>query len=303
MPTVVITGAAGFIGTAMLSTFRAQGWNVVPVVRSAEQRTDPAAHVLQLDQDDLGPLLQEHAPDLCVHCAGTSSVPASVEHPAVDYRDNVGATQRVLEAIRTHAPQCKFLLLSSAAVYGNPQSLPVREDAPLFPISPYGEHKLQCEQLCKDYADRHGVLTAVARIFSGYGTGLRSRVFWDICTKAMASDSIALFGTGKETRDFLHIADVVAALQCIALHAQWNGDVYNLGSGEETTIEHLVSLLLPALGAPHVAVHWSGALPVGVPSRWCADISKLRSFGFAPAVALGNGVVEYAAWYKNQRMQ
>ena len=131
--------------------------------------------------------------------------------PGDDFRINTSMTFETLEAVRTQVPDCHFLLASSAAVYGEPPSLPVTEDAPLRPLSPYGFHKMQAEAMCREYAALHGLTTTALRIFSAYGPGLRRQVLWDICHKALTSPPVRLHGTGSESRDFVFVDDIAAA--------------------------------------------------------------------------------------------
>src|SRR5207248_3256916 len=127
---------------------------------------------------------------------------------------------------------------SSAAVYGQPDRLPVGETAPLRAISPYGEHRVVCETLLRD----SGLPAVVARVFSAYGEGLRRQVLWDICAKAINSAEVALDGTGDESRDFVHAEDVAAAVVVLIRKADFGGEPYNVATGVETRIGELARL-------------------------------------------------------------
>ncbi|MGL4622519.1 MAG: NAD-dependent epimerase/dehydratase family protein, partial [Chroococcidiopsis sp.] len=189
----------------------------------------------------------------------------------------------------------RFIFLSSAAVYGNPQSLPVSESHSPLPVSPYGFHKWQCEQLCLEFTNIYGLPTASARIFSAYGPGLRRQVVWDIFQKIITQRSPTLQGTGRESRDFIHAIDIAAALFVIATTGSMQGEVYNIGSGREVTIAELVSLVLDTL-CYDCNPEFDGVVPIGVPLYWKADTTKLSALGFDPTVSLEQGISSFASW-------
>lgn len=184
--------------------------------------------------------------------------------------------------------------MSSAAVYGNPVVLPVRENAPLAPVSPYGFHKQIAETLLQEYYQVYGVASCAARVFSAYGPGLRRQLLWDVCRKAMTG-SVGLSGTGAETRDFIHVADVARAVRVLAENAPMHAEPYNVASGVETSVAELASGLVANV-SPAVTVEFSGAQRPGDPLRWCADISAIAKLGFTPSVTLEAGLSEYAQW-------
>jgi len=164
-----------------------------------------------------------------------------------------------------------------------------------FPISPYGFHKLQGEQLCLEFSKVYGLATASARIFSAYGPGIRRQVMWDICQKAIFQDSITLQGTGQESRDFIHALEIAKALFIIANKAPMQGEVYNLGTGIEVTIAELAELLLAALDYQG-SLKFDGESSVGNPLNWQAEITKIQTLGFQPEVPLKQGIHTFANW-------
>ena len=296
--TVLITGVAGFLGRHVARHFVREGWRVAgidDVPPENVQLRSVVFHRMQLPGSALAELLRAAPPEVCVHCAGRASVGLSMSDPAADFRGNAALTFEVLDALRQHAPQCRFLLLSSAAVYGNPASLPVAEDHPIAPLSPYGYHKRQAELLCEEFSRIHGLPTASARIFSAYGPGLRRQVVWDICEKALTTGQLTLHGTGGESRDFIHAADIARALHLLAEKASCEGEIYNLASGRETSIAGLAAQLLAALGVearPEFDQHATS----GDPLHWRADISKISALGFQPSISLEQGLRATATW-------
>jgi UDP-glucose 4-epimerase len=215
--------------------------------------------------------------------------------PLQDFRANALMTAEVLEALRMCAPACSFILLSSAAVYGSPDVLPISESTPAAPISAYGFHKHMAEQLCGEYAKLHGLRTACVRIFSAYGPGLQRQVLWDLCRKIMSGDALVLQGTGEESRDFVHARDIARAILTVVASAPLRGECYNIGSGVETPIASLAQMLVTALQESR-SIAFDGVLPAGTPVRWQADVAKLKALGFVPEISIERGVHDYAAW-------
>ena len=299
MKTVVVTGAAGFLGRHIAREFVQAGCKVVGVdVAAAENsglgpNVEYARHTLP--SPACGELIQRTQPAALIHCAGRASVANSMSDPGADFRDGTVLTFEMLDMLRATAPQCRFVLLSSAAVYGNPATLPVTEDHTCAPLSPYGYHKRQSELLCEEFARLFAVPTTVVRIFSAYGPGLRRQVVWDICRQALTEPELRLRGTGRESRDFIHAADVARALRQIVERAPCTGEIYNLASGIETPIAELAERVLRALGRA-IPVRFDGAQTPGDPLHWCADISRLRALGWESRVTLEKGLESIAAW-------
>jgi len=296
---LLITGVAGFLGRYVARYFFEQGWSIIGIDNSPPENA-PLANLsnyyrLQLPESSLSSLLQKHSPQVCIHCAGRASVGLSITDPAADFHANTVLTFETLNALRLNAPQCRFIFLSSAAVYGNPESLPVRENQLPAPISPYGFHKWQCEQLCREFAKVYGLPTASVRIFSAYGPGLRRQVLWDICQKAIAQNSLTLQGTGQESRDFIHALDIARALMIVGNLAGMEGEVYNLASGREVAIADLANMLLDALEC-QIIPSFDGIVSAGNPLNWQADTSKLSALGFTASIPLEKGIKTFANW-------
>ncbi len=296
---VLITGVSGFLGRYTAQYFSDQGWSVIGVdsvpPENAPLSALSAYYSIKLPDKAFNELLLKHSPSVCIHSAGRASVPMSVSDPVSDYYANTVLTFEVLDALRLYAPTCRFILLSSAAVYGNPRALPISEAESASPISPYGFHKLQCEQLCIEYSTVYGLKTASVRIFSAYGPGLRRQVLWDICRKVILDKSLTLQGSGNESRDFIHARDVACALSLIVNKSPMEGNIYNLSNGIEVTIRELAAMVLDALDSDCLPC-FDGIVPVGNPLNWQADISKLNELGFTPSVPLQHGVKAFANW-------
>jgi len=298
---IVITGAAGFIGAHLAAKAINSGLLVVGIDREAERpslSTNPnyRHYRMGLPSADLEDVCRRYAPELIIHAAGPSSVPESLIEPFADFAAAVPAVVSALDILRKQRRHTKFILLSSASVYGSPGYLPIREEEVPRPISPYGYHKYMCELAVEEFASLYGVRACIARIFSAYGPGLRRQVLWDICCKTMSDAPDLLFGTGQETRDFIHVSDISEGVYTLARAGSMSGGVYNLASGKQTSIAELALWLTQALGSGS-SPEFSAQVREGDPRHWQADITKIMSLGFSPRVSLSDGVIEYARWF------
>jgi UDP-glucose 4-epimerase len=296
---ILITGVSGFIGRHAARFFNRRGAEVYGVDSNPEEGA-PMADLtgyarMRLPSQDLGNLLARVRPVLMVHCAGRASVPLSVKDPRTDFLNGPVLTWEVLDAIRLNAPECAFLFLSSAAVYGCPEKLPVSEACAPKPISPYGAHKWQSEMICAEFANLFGLRTASARIFSAYGPGLRRQVLWDLCHKAISMGQIEAQGTGEESRDFIHVRDLCEGLAILAERAPLAGEVYNFGSGVETKIRMVAEIIVGQLDWD-CAINFDGRIPAGSPLNWQADITALNNLGYKPRLNISEGIKTFVEW-------
>lgn len=291
MSTIVILGGGGFLASHIARHYQRLGWRVVSVGRSAGSADGDARHVWHLPHPEFSYLLAVEQPELCVNAAGQASVPASMVEPFGDFQTSTVLNYQVLDDLRRASSATAYIHLSSAAVYGNPAALPVSEDAPLAPISPYGWHKRMSEQVLAEYAALFGMRTGSLRIFSAYGAGLRRQVIWELARRAVAEPDrpLRVQGRAEDSRDFVHGADVATAVEAVASRGALRGECYNLANGEETRIDDLASLVLRLQGRTS-EIAFDGISRPGKPSRWHADISRLRGLGFAPRITLPEGV-------------
>lgn len=300
MGSVVITGSSGFLGRNIARALRDAGYDPVGIDRAPDH---PEAgliehHKLELPNARIVEILRRLQPVAIVHAGAPSSVPASVADPVADFHGALDSLVSLLDTMRRVSPGTRMILLSSAAVYGNPETLPIVEDSACKPVSPYGYNKLLSEKVMEEFATVFGTPGCALRIFSAYGPGLRRQILWDICKKAR-SGRVDLFGTGQETRDFVHARDVAAAVVVVAKGASFEAEVYNVASGTETTIAETADVLLDALHL-NLPVTFSGDTRVGDPVNWRADITRLRRLGYFPSVLIKDGIREFGEWALNQ---
>jgi UDP-glucose 4-epimerase len=293
---ILVIGSKGFIGQHALDYFRSKGYEVLgcDVVTDYED-----SNYIQIDatNSDYHFIFENHQIDVCVNCSGAASVPLSLQFPLKDFTLNTLNVFKILDAIRMLQPNCKFLNLSSAAVYGNPTSLPIAEVSDLKPLSPYGIHKLQAEQIGLEFHIYYQIATCSVRIFSAYGNGLKKQLFWDMYKKCSSGGVIELFGTGNESRDFIHIDDIVKALELVIHKASFTGEAINLASGEEFTIKTVADLFRKHLDTD-IQIQFNNQVKAGDPLNWRADISILKSMGYNAEVSLEDGIESYIKWVK-----
>lgn len=300
-PSAIVTGAAGFIGSYVAAALSERGWRL-----GLAGNANPAAPSRGITRWGrvTEAALAELAHELgnvrtIIHCAGGGSVAASVADPASDFERTVASTEAVLQFMRERAPNARLVFISSAAVYGAAGGA-LSEETPKQPVSPYGAHKARAEDMIAETADRFALDAAILRLFSVYGVGLRRQLLWDLSRRALGGEApLTLSGTGEESRDFLAVEDAAELIARLAESPSRPPLVLNGGSGKATTVRELAEQLLGALGlAP--TVRFNGQVRAGDPPTLVADTAKLRTFGFEPAITLGEGLKRYAAWVRRE---
>jgi UDP-glucose 4-epimerase len=306
--TVWITGASGFIGRYLARELANGGHAVHGIGHGA--LADFEKHRLglktwlngEIDAPNLNTLAAAHGlPSKIFHLAGGSSVGLSIELPFEDFSRTAASTARLLEWLRGAAPDCRLIVASSAAVYGAQYRGPIPENAAPAPMSPYGEHKLMMEQLCRSYAITFGLRSTVVRLFSVYGPHLRKQLLWDICSRLQQDQqTLVLGGTGAETRDWTDVRDVVRLLVKIGeLPQQEAFRVINGGSGRATSVAEIANMLVKNW-TRDVPVRYSGAVRAGDPFSLLADDAGLRRLPFDWRISIEQGIVDYVTWFKDQ---
>jgi UDP-glucose 4-epimerase len=298
MKTILIIGSEGFIGGHCVNYFLENNYKVFGCDLVDYSSHDYNYTKISRLSPDFDSLFDDHTYDYCINAAGNGSVPVSIEHPITDFEANCLDVIRILELIRKKTPGCKYLHISSAAVYGNPVSLPVDEEAILKPLSPYGWHKLIAENICAEYSALYNLDVAVVRPFSVYGPGLRKQLFWDLHKKSKQAESeIVLWGDGSESRDFIYIDDLVKAIATILAEKTESYMVFNLASGVEITIKDVVELFYKELNVQS-PVKFNHQSRIGDPKNWRANINKLKQIGFRTTTSIEQGTKLTAEWIR-----
>ena len=290
-PTLVVTGAAGFLGSRVLGAGLAAGADVVGLVRACEPRPAVAgARVTEADWASAATLaaaLADARPDAIVHCAGHNGRFAGEPDLETLYDANVGAVWRVLQAARLAAPAASVVLVSSAAVYDRAAPPPLTEDAPLAPASHYGVSKLAAEQVARGFAAGDGPPVCVARTFNVVGPGEPpGSVTFELAGQALAVPPrarahVRLLETAS-VRDFIDVDDVAGALVVLAA-AGARGGVYNVCRGEGVAIGALVERAALVWDRP---IDLELAAPAATGTVSIGDPGRLRALGWRPAYDL-----------------
>lgn len=292
---ILIIGSKGFIGSHCVDYFTAKGLEVFQA--DVNESSESNYYKIESQNSDFSLPFQEHQFDVCINASGSAHVGFSFENPSKDFELNVVNVQKLVVAIRDYNPHCKLINFSSAAVYGNPKILPIIENSPSKPLSPYGFHKLQSELLLTEYHKFFGLNTCSLRVFSAYGPRLKKQLFWDLYQKALRGDEISLFGTGNETRDFIYIDDLMQIMDLVIQHSPFQGSIYNVASQVETTIAEATYFFLNEF-SPKKKVVFTGEVKVGDPNNWLADMENLKKYGFKPQYNLSLGLKKYVEWLR-----
>ena len=305
----LVTGAAGFIGSHLSTALLARGADVVGLDRFTDYYPRPTKEA------NLAPLRREkrfafvegalQTADLArildgvthvFHLAGQPGVRKSWGQDFATYTsDNIDATQRLLEAVHAAGRIERFVYASSSSVYGDDVAIPMREDARVSPVSPYGVTKLAAEHLCHLYAVNHGLPTVSLRYFTVYGPRQRPDMAFHRFLKAgLTGQPITLFGDGGQTRDFTFVGDIVAATMAAGDRGR-PGAVYNIGGGSRVSMTEIIALIERVTNRPLQVVR-DGAQKGDMRDTF-ADTTRARAeIGFAPATALADGLAAEAAW-------
>jgi UDP-glucose 4-epimerase len=304
----IVTGAAGFIGSHLSAALLDAGASVVGIdcftdyypralkeanLATLQGRTDFTFVEGALQDLDLKLLLSgvTHV----FHLAGQPGVRKSWRRDFDVYtRDNIEATQRLLEAL-IGVPIQKYVYASSSSVYGDSVALPAREDAYLQPLSPYGVTKLAAEHLSQLYWANHGIPSVALRYFTVYGPRQRpDMAFQRFLTAARERTPVTVYGDGEQTREFTFVSDIVGANLAAAERGR-PGSVYNIGGGSRVSLNTVLELIGKVTGKP-IDVQREPAQK-GEMRHTYADISLARrELGFAPRVSLESGLEQQYQW-------
>jgi len=304
---VLVTGGAGFIGSHLVELLVDASAQVTVFDTLGSGARDNLASVADdvtlLEYDvreiDWEAYLSENNTDVVFHFAANAYVPPSVESPSFDYETNFAATFRLLEALRRSQWPGRMVFASSAAVYGNAVRVPIREDDPTVPISPYGVGKLAAERYLAVFAKLYGLRLASVRFFSAYGPRQRKQVVFDLLAKLSKDrDKLFIHGDGTQVRDFLYVKDAARSAMIVAANGELNGEAYNVGAGREYTIETLAKSLCNLTGL-NPAFHYSGANRPGDPEKLVVDITWLESIGYTPRFEFEEGLTAVVQWFED----
>ena len=322
----LITGGCGFIGTNLIARLLTEDGQRIRVLDnlSVGQRAD-LARVTEFGETTAGGLTSGETPwpagvtllpgdildeevckvaaqgaDVVVHLAANTGVAPSVEDPRSDCHTNVTGTLNMLEAAR-HVGVGRFVFASSGAPLGEVEP-PIHERLAPRPVSPYGASKLAGEGYCSAYYRTFGVQTVALRFGNVYGPRSihKSSVVANFIKKASTGDVLEVYGDGSQTRDFVFVEDLVAAVHAVAHAEGIGGELFQIATSRETTVGELVETMLPVFqeaGFPPATVRNAEAR-LGDVQRNFADTSKARDrLGWQARVSLGEGLRRTVRWF------
>jgi UDP-glucose 4-epimerase len=300
---VLVTGGAGFIGSNVVKLLLEQGYQ--PIVlddlsSGYKENLLPGVRFINGDIRDLG--LVEKTMDGCnvvLHLAASVGNKRSIDDPFTDASINLISTLNILEAARQHGIK-RVVFSSSAGIFGELKTLPIAEDHPQDPDSPYGTSKLAAEKMCLVYNRLYGMRNVCLRYFNVYGVNQRYDAYGNVipifANRILKYESLAIYGDGEQTRDFVNVADVAAA-NIAAAFSQDACGVFNIGSGTRVTINELARLIQEAAGT-EVGQEFAPPRPGDVRDS-LADISAAKkAFGFSPETNLADGLARYLDWIR-----
>ncbi len=285
---VLVTGGSGFIGRHVVATLSRAGAYVRVV--DLKPHPDPAVEVVQGDIAD--PAVLQTAFDggfeSVVHLAAVTSVLRSLEHPQLTYRTNVAATAELLEAAR-QAGATSLAFASTNAVTGEMQAPAIVESATLKPLTPYGATKAAAEMLMSAYTASYGVRCAYLRLTNVYGPGMQAKdsIVARLMRAIRLKNTFEIYGDGRQVRDYVHVADVAAAMQLALRNDQWEGPMV-IGTGTSLSVLDVVDEVRRVSGA-ELEVQHGPAKPGEMPAV-IVDPSHAKAAGWSPRYAFAEGL-------------
>jgi UDP-glucuronate 4-epimerase len=311
---VLVTGAAGFIGSHLVERLLLLGYRVVGLdnfdsfyepaikrrnIRSVEENTRYS--LIQGDIRDTGLLARifpENDIDLVAHLAARAGVRPSLQHPLLYQDVNIAGTINLLEASRTFGVR-RLIFASSSSVYGLNTQAPFSEDAKTdYPTSPYAASKAAAELYCRTYSHLYGLPVSVLRLFTVYGPRQRPEMAIHLFTRMIESGKeISLFGDGTSERDYTYVSDIIDGMIAALTSEDKGFEVYNLGNSHPVGLEDLIRIIEEALGKK-ARIKRIPMQPGDVPLTY-ADISKSEAhLGYRPKVSIREGIGLFVRWYR-----
>jgi len=299
----LVTGGAGFIGSNIVARLRSQGVEVTVLDNLSSGHLSnlepfPEVRVVRGDVRDVAAVDEAIAgAEVVFHLAASVGNQRSIDNPVEDAEINLIGTIRVLEAIRRHGAR-KIVFSSSAGIFGELRTLPIGEDHPVEPETPYGASKLAAEKVCLAYGRLYGFEAACLRYFNVYGVNQRFDAYGNVIPifvhRVLAGEAMVIFGDGEQTRDLVNVVDVAAANVAAGATAGAVG-AFNIASGTQVTVNRLAALIREYSGRPAPITH--GPPRPGDVRDSLADIGRARAaFGFQPSVAIEDGLRDYCRW-------
>lgn len=310
----LVTGGAGFIGSHLVDRLLVEDHDVCVIddlssghIANLEQATQKGVRFFQTSiNDDLNDFFAQENFDAVIHLAACPKPQFSIEHPGLTHQINVEGTINVLECARKFNVG-RFVLASSAAIYGSSSALPLFEDTPAEPLSPYALHKLVGEEYLAAYHRIYAMKTVALRFFNVFGprqdpAGEYAGAIPKFITAMIAGEGIVINGDGHQTRDFIYVGDVVDALVLAVSTDDVDcfGQVFNIGSNKAVSVNELIDIISSQLGADAASRVTYGP-SVLEPKHSLANIDKGRNrLKWTPQIARDEGLRRTVEYFKTQ---
>jgi UDP-glucose 4-epimerase len=303
MINALVTGGAGFIGSNLAALLLSRGHRVAILDNLTSGYREnlsslPDARFVEGDVRDAKTVDDAmQGAEVVFHLAASVGNTRAIDHPLLDSDINVLGTLTILEAARRHGVR-KVVFSSSAGIFGELKTLPINEDHPVEPDTPYGASKLGAEKHCLAYAKLYPLECVCLRYFNVYGVNQRYDAYGNVipifANRMLQGQPVTIYGDGEQTRDFVNVGDVAEANYLAGMNRGVSG-AFNIASGTRVTINHLAELMGRC---SDVDVKIEHAAPrKGDVRHSLADVSRAhKAIGYTPAVSLESGLTEYMAW-------
>jgi UDP-glucose 4-epimerase len=300
---VLVTGGAGFIGSHLVDRLVRDGYRVRVIDNLSSGRVENIKRHLESNSVELivGDLKDPQVAlgvvegvDVVFHFAANPEVRVSTTNPEVHFNENIVVTFNLLEAMRRRGVK-ELVFASSSSVYGEPEEVPVDENAPIRPVSVYGASKAACEALIHAYTKLYGVKAVVLRYANVVGPRLRHGVVWDFINKLLENPTeLEILGDGKQVRSYVYIDDAVEATITAWRRTEVSYEVYNIASEDWITVDEVADEVIKAMGLSNVKKVYKPVLHgVGWPGdvkKIVLRIDRIKRLGFEPMLGSRDAV-------------
>ena len=309
---VLVTGADGFMGSHLTDRLLAFGARVSVFVRGnstvgttqyalrnikhLENKVENilTGNIASLDAKEL---ITKNAPEIIFHLAADAYVPNSFTHPIEVMETNVIGTLNVLHAVKEEKKIKRVICTSSSEIYGMTKGSYIDEEHPLYPSSPYAASKVAADRYCYAYWRTYALPIAVIRPFNTYGPRHTYDVIPKFIELALNDKPITIHGTGKQSRDFTYVDDMIDAFLIMGSHKKALGKAVNFGTGKAITINYIAGKIKDISGSNSIITHTKDR--VAQVEKLCCDYSLAKKlFGWKPKVDIDEGLRRNIIWAK-----
>ena len=302
----IVTGGAGFIGSHLSKYLVSKGINVIVIDNFSTGNVlnlkSIRSKITLVDSDISSSSIDEYFQDTDVvfNCAAMVGVKLATSKPLEVLDQNISNVRNVLNLCRKN--HTLHIFISSSEVYGNSLEMPVSENLPLVPVSPYGVSKIVGETYCSSFQSKFGINSIIVRLFNVYGPGQDTNglswVLPSFIIRLLENKKIIIHGSGNHTRDFTFINDAVNGIFLASTKGTF-GHAYNIGTGIETSIVDLGNLVSKKMNYSKNKLQFTKNRTFQIYRR-CANISKAKNdLGYIPSTSLSSGITKTISYFRN----